>query len=68
MPYANRRVLDADAHLMEPPGWLESYVDPGGSDPAERSAALDVSEADREAFYATNFEALLGSRMPTAVR
>ena len=29
MPYATRRVLDADAHLMEPPGWLESYVDPG---------------------------------------
>lgn len=29
MPYAaDRRVLDADAHLMEPPGWLESYVDP----------------------------------------
>ena len=32
MPYANRRVLDADAHLMEPPGWLESYVDPAVRD------------------------------------
>ena len=29
MTYATRRVLDADAHVMEPPGWLESYVDPG---------------------------------------
>ena len=28
MTYATRRVLDADAHVMEPPGWLESYVDP----------------------------------------
>ena len=28
MPYAaDRRVLDADAHVMEPAGWLESYVD-----------------------------------------
>lgn len=27
MPYTERRVLDADAHLMEPAGWLESYVD-----------------------------------------
>lgn len=26
---AGRRVLDADAHLMEPAGWLESYTDPG---------------------------------------
>ena len=32
MPYADRRVLDADAHLMEPPGWLESYVDPAVRD------------------------------------
>lgn len=28
MTYADRRVLDADAHLMEPAGWLESYVTP----------------------------------------
>jgi predicted TIM-barrel fold metal-dependent hydrolase len=29
MPYvSNRRVLDADAHLMEPKGWLEGYVEP----------------------------------------
>jgi predicted TIM-barrel fold metal-dependent hydrolase len=32
MPYAQRRVLDADAHIMEPPGWLESYVDPNVRD------------------------------------
>jgi predicted TIM-barrel fold metal-dependent hydrolase len=32
MPYAEGRVLDADAHIMEPPGWLESYVDPGVRD------------------------------------
>ena len=25
---ADRHVLDADAHLMEPAGWLESYADP----------------------------------------
>jgi predicted TIM-barrel fold metal-dependent hydrolase len=30
--YAQRRVLDADAHVMEPPGWLESYVDPSVRD------------------------------------
>ena len=29
MPYSHRPVLDADAHLMEPAGWLESYVDAG---------------------------------------
>ncbi len=28
MAYTDRTVLDADAHIMEPPGWLESYVDP----------------------------------------
>lgn len=43
MPYADRRVLDADAHLMEPPGWLESYVDPGVRD---RIPAMDAG--DRE--------------------
>ncbi|MDQ3107075.1 MAG: amidohydrolase family protein [Actinomycetota bacterium] len=32
MPYTERRVLDADAHLMEPAGWLESYVDPAVRD------------------------------------
>jgi predicted TIM-barrel fold metal-dependent hydrolase len=33
VPYiSNRRVLDADAHVMEPKGWLESYVDPGVRD------------------------------------
>ena len=38
MPYADRRVLDADAHLMEPAGWLESYVDPSVR---ERIAPMD---------------------------
>ena len=23
---AGRRILDCDAHIMEPPGWLESYA------------------------------------------
>src|SRR5689334_10147201 len=32
VPYAQRRVLDADAHVMEGPGWLESYVDPSVRD------------------------------------
>lgn len=32
MPYTERRVIDADAHLMEPAGWLESYVDPAVRD------------------------------------
>src|SRR5688500_8845068 len=63
MPYATRRVLDADAHLMEPPGWLEAYVDPGarslippldgGDDDfaallTEGSALLDRRRADAE--------------------
>lgn len=26
MPYTDRRVLDCDAHIMEPPGWLESFA------------------------------------------
>jgi uncharacterized protein len=30
MPYAEGRTyLDADSHLMELPGWLEAYADPG---------------------------------------
>ena len=108
MPYADRRVVDADAHLMEPAGWLESYVDPkvrdrivpmdagdpefsellqqgrdlldlrhrdgeeaaaaraelmtmprkgwlsfGGSDPAERSAALDELGFELQVVYPT---------------
>jgi predicted TIM-barrel fold metal-dependent hydrolase len=32
VPYAHRRILDADAHVMEAPGRLESYVDPGVRD------------------------------------
>ncbi len=29
MTYAPTRMFDADSHLMELPGWLESYADPG---------------------------------------
>ena len=43
MPYADRRVLDADAHLMEPAGWLESYVDP-----AHRDAVPPMDGGDPE--------------------
>lgn len=42
MPYAQRRVLDADAHVMEPPGWLESYVDP---DVRDRIPPMDGGDA-----------------------
>ena len=54
MPYADRRVLDADAHVMEQPGWLESYADPGARDQIpplagddEGFAALLADGADR---------------------
>ena len=44
MPYAaDRRVLDADAHVMEPAGWLESYVDPGVRD---RIPPMDGGDAE----------------------
>lgn len=43
MTYAQRRVLDADAHVMEPPGWLESYVDPSVRD---RIPAMDGGDTD----------------------
>jgi predicted TIM-barrel fold metal-dependent hydrolase len=29
MPYASRRCHDADSHLMELPGWLAEFADPG---------------------------------------
>jgi predicted TIM-barrel fold metal-dependent hydrolase len=29
MPYAHRRMHDADAHVMETPDWLVPYADPG---------------------------------------
>ena len=32
MAYADGRVIDADAHVMEQPGWLESYADPSVRD------------------------------------
>lgn len=38
---AERHVLDADAHLMEPAGWLESYADP-----AVRAAIPPIDAGD----------------------
>jgi predicted TIM-barrel fold metal-dependent hydrolase len=29
MPYAHRRIHDADAHVVETPDWLEAWADPG---------------------------------------
>jgi uncharacterized protein len=54
MPYADRRVLDADAHVMEPPGWLASYVDPAvredippmdGGDPGFTTLLAEAEQA-----------------------
>jgi predicted TIM-barrel fold metal-dependent hydrolase len=43
MTYANgRRILDADSHLMELPGWLEEYADP---DVRERLRPLHLGGA-----------------------
>jgi predicted TIM-barrel fold metal-dependent hydrolase len=47
MPYvSNRRVLDADAHVMEPEGWLERYVDPAFRDHVPPMAAADRDFAE----------------------
>lgn len=62
---SNRRVLDADAHLMEPKGWLESYVEPGmrhlvppmAADDADFDALLDRAVAAFEARRADPLEA-----------
>ena len=27
MPYAHRRIHDADAHVMETPDWLQAHAD-----------------------------------------
>ena len=44
MPYAaDRRVLDADAHVMEPAGWLESYVD---ADIRDRIPPMDGGDSE----------------------
>ncbi len=40
---ADRRVLDADAHLMEPAGWLESYVD---ADVRDRIPPMDGGDQE----------------------
>lgn len=42
MPYADRLVIDADAHVMESAGWLRSYVDPAVRD---RIPPLDGGDA-----------------------
>lgn len=51
MPYAQRRMLDADAHLMEPPGWLERYVT---ADVAARLAPLHLGDPAYEALIASS--------------
>ena len=43
MPYADRTVIDADAHIMESAGWLRSYVD---SSVRDRLAPMDGGDAD----------------------
>ncbi len=58
MPYTERRVLDADAHLMEPAGWLESYVDPSVRD---RIRPTDGGDAGFTALLQDG-EELLGRR------
>src|SRR5688572_4075933 len=56
MPYAaDRRVLDADAHVMEPAGWLESYVDANVRDQIPR---MDGGDADFEALLREGLELL----------
>jgi predicted TIM-barrel fold metal-dependent hydrolase len=56
MPYAEGRTyLDADSHIMELPGWLEAYADPGIRDrirPLHLGGAgkmADIAIADAEA-------------------
>ena len=62
MTYADRRVLDADAHLMEPAGWLESYVDPAVRD---RIPPMDGGDASFAELLADG-EARLGRRRSDA--
>jgi predicted TIM-barrel fold metal-dependent hydrolase len=41
MPYAeNRLIHDADAHLMETPGWLDPYLDPAIAGRVERRSLI----------------------------
>ena len=63
MPYAaDRRVLDADAHVMEPAGWLESYVDP---DVRDQIPPMDGGDAEFAALLHEGRE-LLGRRQQDA--
>ena len=63
MPYAaDRRVLDADAHVMEPAGWLASYVDPAVRD---RIPPMDNGD-DEFAALLDEGETLLGRRRADA--
>lgn len=48
---AGRRVLDADAHIMEPPGWLERFV---ATDVAERLQPLHLGDDDFEQLIASS--------------
>lgn len=52
MPYVtDRRVLDADAHIMEPPDWLASYVD---ADVAAELPAMDGGDDEFAALLAAS--------------
>ncbi len=45
MPYAEGRLIhDADAHIFEPPGWIDDYLDP---DLRERAAAIAPPPNDK---------------------
>src|SRR5688572_16650243 len=45
MPYAEGRLIhDADAHIFEPPGWIDDYLDPAIR---EQAAAVAPSPDDK---------------------
>jgi len=58
VPYTDRLVIDADAHLMEPAGWLASYVDPAAR---ERIPSMDGGD-DGFATLLQEGDDLLGRR------
>ena len=48
MPYAEDRLVhDADAHVFEPPGWIDSYADPAWRDRIRSYLKVDVDAAAR---------------------
>jgi uncharacterized protein len=55
MPYAGRPTLDADSHLMELPGFLDPFIDPGmvdrlkGRSMSALAPVLDAASASAEA-------------------